>query len=265
MKFTKMHGTGNDYVYVNCLREKVEDPAGTARKLSDRHFGIGADGLILILPSERADFGMDIYNADGSRAEMCGNGIRCLGKYVYDIGLTRETHLRIETLSGIRELELLPEGNEITNVRVQMGKPNVRVHNRTIQAEGKNYDVTGIVMGNPHIVLFTEDVKKADVKRTGMALEHYKGFQDGANVEFVHVADRKTIEMRVWERGSGETLSCGTGACAAAVACMLNRLTDAEVTIKLLGGDLQAAWNRMTNQVYLTGPAKKVFDGEIYL
>lgn len=273
MKFTKMQGLGNDYVYVNCLEETVEHPAETAVKVSDRHFGIGADGLILIKPSEKADFEMEMYNADGSRGEMCGNGIRCVAKYVYDYGLTDQTHISIETLGGIKYLELTVEEGKVRQVKVDMGSPILeaekipiiglgdRVLDAPIQADGMEYHITGVSMGNPHGVVFLEDVKNLKIEQVGPLFEHHGCFPNRINTEFVHVLDRQTVEMRVWERGSGETLACGTGACAVAVACVLNGLTEEEVTVKLLGGDLLIQWDRRQDRVYMTGPAKVVFDG----
>ncbi len=273
MKFTKMQGLGNDYVYVNCLEEMVEHPSETAVRVSDRHFGIGADGLILIRPSEQADFEMEMYNADGSRGEMCGNGIRCVAKYVYDYGLTDKTHISIETLGGIKYLELMVAEGKVRLVKVDMGSPVLeaekipvkgkgdRVLNEAIQVGGMEYHITGVSMGNPHAVVFLENVKKLEIEKIGPLFEHHEYFPNRVNTEFVHVLDRKHVEMRVWERGSGETLACGTGACAAAVACVLNGLTEEEVTVKLLGGNLQIQWDREKDTVYMTGPAEVVFDG----
>lgn len=273
MKFTKMQGLGNDYVYVNCLEENVENPSETAVQVSDRHFGIGADGLILIRPSKRADFEMEMYNADGSRGEMCGNGIRCVAKYVYDYGLTDKTHISVETLGGIKYLDLMVEAGKVKQVKVDMGSPVLeaekipvkgsgkRVLNQAIQVDGMEYHITGVSMGNPHAVVFLEDVKNLEIEKIGPLFEHHECFPKRVNTEFVHVLDRKHVEMRVWERGSGETLACGTGACAVAVACVLNGLTEEEVTVKLLGGDLQIRWDREKDTVYMTGPAEVVFDG----
>lgn len=273
MKFTKMQGLGNDYVYVNCLEEEVEHPSETAVQISDRHFGVGADGLILIRPSEQADFEMEMYNADGSRGEMCGNGIRCVAKYVYDYGLTDKTHISIETLGGIKYLDLVVEEGKVKLVKVDMGSPILeaekipikgkgeRILNEEIRVDGMEYHITGVSMGNPHAVVFLEDVKNLEIEKTGPLFEHHECFPNRVNTEFVHVLDKKHVEMRVWERGSGETLACGTGACAAAVACVLNGLTEDEVTVKLLGGELQIRWDREKNTVYMTGPAEVVFDG----
>lgn len=278
MKFTKMHGIGNDYVYVNCLEETVEDPSGTAVKVSDRHFGIGSDGLILIKPSEVADFEMEMYNADGSRGEMCGNGIRCVAKFVYDKGLTDKTSIRVDTLAGIKQLELTVENGKVVLVKVNMGAPELmaekipvisdtdRVIDQPLAVEGKGYRITCVSMGNPHCVTFLkEDVGALDLPEIGPAFENHKNFPKRINTEFVNVLDRKTLRMRVWERGSGETLACGTGACAVAVAAIVNGLTEDEVTIRLLGGELKIRWDREENQVYMTGPAAIAFDGEINL
>lgn len=277
MKFTKMQGLGNDYVYVNCFEEKIEDPSALAIQVSDRHFGIGSDGLILICPSDRADFRMDMYNADGSRGEMCGNGIRCVAKYVYDYGLTDQTAISVETLGGIKYLDLTVEDGKVCLVKVDMGQPILQpekipviakkdpVIAEEIEVNGEKYRMTCVSMGNPHAVIFIDDVKGLDIEKIGLCFEHHACFPNRVNTEFVKVLDSKTAEMRVWERGSGETLACGTGACAVAVACILNGLTEEEVTVKLLGGDLLIRWDREQDRVYMTGPAKVVFDGELYL
>ncbi|EOS39434.1 diaminopimelate epimerase [Lachnospiraceae bacterium 29-91] len=274
MRFTKMQGLGNDYVYVNCFEETVAHPSETAVQVSDRHFGIGADGLILIKPSTKADFEMEMYNADGSRGEMCGNGIRCVAKYVYDYGLTDQTHISIETLGGIKYLDLIVEEGRVRLVKVDMGSPVLeaeqipiiglgnRVLDETIRVDDMEYRITGVSMGNPHGVVFLKDVKNLEIEKIGPLFEHHECFPNRVNTEFVHVLDRHTAEMRVWERGSGETLACGTGACAVAVACVLNGLTEEEVTVKLLGGELQIRWDREKDRVYMTGPAEVVFDGE---
>ena len=274
MRFTKMQGLGNDYVYVNCFEEKVARPSETAVRVSDRHFGIGADGLILIKPSEKADFEMEMYNADGSRGEMCGNGIRCVAKYVYDYGLTDQTHISIETLGGIKYLDLIVEEGRVRLVKVDMGSPVLeaeqipiiglgnRVLDEPIRVDDMEYRITGVSMGNPHGVVFLKDVKNLEIEKIGPLFEHHECFPNRVNTEFAHVLDRQTAEMRVWERGSGETLACGTGACAVAVACVLNGYTEEEVTVKLLGGELQIRWDREKDRVYMTGPAEAVFDGE---
>lgn len=275
MKFTKMQGIGNDYVYVNCLEEKVDHPEELAKLVSDRHFGIGSDGLILIKPSEVADFEMAMYNADGSRGEMCGNGIRCVAKYVYDRGLTDKTHISIETLAGIKYLELTVEKGQVSQVRVDMGEPEFlaekipvisqqeKVIDVPITAGEKEYRMTCVSMGNPHCVVFMGDVEHLEIEKIGPLFENHELFPKRINTEFVKVIDRKTLQMRVWERGSGETLACGTGACATAVAAMLNGFCEEEVQIHLLGGDLTIEWNKESNHVFMTGPAEIVFDGEI--
>lgn len=275
MKFTKMQGIGNDYVYVDCTRESVPNPPETARRVSDRHFGIGSDGMILIKPSDRADFEMEMYNADGSLGAMCGNGIRCVGKYVYDSGLTKKTSLSIDTKSGIKYLELITENGKVSLVRVNMGSPildarqipvfaqHTQVINDPIIVDGKSYRMTCVSMGNPHAIVYVDDIKALDIEKIGPLFESHSVFPDRVNTEFVHILDSRTVEMRVWERGSGETLACGTGACAVAVASILNGHTKEEVTVKLLGGDLLIRWDRSEDQVYMTGPAVTVFTGEI--
>lgn len=275
MKFTKMHGLGNDYVYVNCFEEKIDNPPAVARFVSDRHFGIGSDGLIMINPSKTADFEMEMYNADGSRGEMCGNGIRCVAKYVYDYGLTGKTQISVETLGGIKYLDLTVEDGKVSLVKVDMGKPELeadlipiisereQVIDEPIEVDGKEYHMTGVSMGNPHAVIYVDDVKGLDLEKIGPKFENHERFPKRINTEFVHCIDRQTVEMRVWERGSGETLACGTGACAVAVSSILNNLTDTQVTVKLLGGDLQIEWDREKNRVFMTGPATVVFDGVI--
>ena len=273
MEFTKMQGLGNDYVYVNCFKEKIKNPSEMAVKVSDRHFGIGSDGLILIKPSEVADFEMEMYNADGSRGEMCGNGIRCVAKYVYDYGLTDKTSISVETLGGIKYLDLTVEHGKVTLVKVDMGTPILKpelipivakgesVIDEPIMVGGKEYHMTGVSMGNPHDVVFMDDIKNLEIEKIGPLFENHERFPNRINTEFVNVIDRHTAQMRVWERGSGETLACGTGACAVAVACILNGLTENTVTVKLLGGDLQIEWDREKNTVYMTGPAEVSFDG----
>jgi diaminopimelate epimerase len=278
MKFTKMHGIGNDYVYVNCFKEQVENPGELAIRVSDRHFGIGSDGLILIKPSDRADFEMAMYNADGSEGAMCGNGIRCVAKYVYDYGLTDQTRIRVDTKSGIKVLDLtIGEDGKVSFVRVNMGSPELtaakipiisereQVVAEPVEVGGVTYAITGVSMGNPHVVVYLEDVKGLDIEKVGPLFEHHERFPDRINTEFIRVTDRENLEMRVWERGSGETLACGTGACAAAVASMVNGYTEDEVTVHLLGGDLRVRWDREENLVYMTGPAAVAFEGEIDL
>ena len=280
MKFTKMHGIGYDYVYVNCFKEKIANPPEVSKYVSDRHFGIGSDGLIMINPSEVADFEMEMYNADGSRAEMCGNGIRSVAKYVYDYGLTDKTSISVETLAGIKYLDLTIENGKVALVKVDMGKPELnpanipivmedenadKVVDELITVDGEEYRMTGVSMGNPHTIVYIDDVKGLEIEKVGPKFENHERFPKRINTEFVKVLDRNTAEMRVWERGSGETLACGTGACAVAVACILNGLTEDKVTVKLLGGDLQIEWDREADHVYMTGPATVVFDGEIEL
>ena len=277
MKFTKMHGIGNDYVYVNCFEESVKNPAEVSKFVSDRHFGIGSDGLILISPSAIADFRMNIYNADGSQAEMCGNGIRCVAKYVYDYGLTDKTEISVETLAGIKYLRLQVENGKVASVEVNMGAPILEpkeipvtveespVVNVPVEVKGKIYHMTCVSMGNPHAIIFMNNVKDLDIAAIGPYFENHTVFPKRTNTEFVEVLDRNTVNMRVWERGSDETLACGTGACATTVACILNDKTENEVTVHLLGGDLKIRWDREANQVYMTGPATVVFDGEITL
>lgn len=277
MKFTKMHGIGNDYVYVNCFEESVKNPAEVSKFVSDRHFGIGSDGLILISPSAIADFRMNIYNADGSQAEMCGNGIRCVAKYVYDYALTDKTEISVETLAGIKYLRLQVENGKVASVEVNMGAPILEpkeipvaveespVVNVPVEVKGKIYHMTCVSMGNPHAIIFMNNVKDLDIAAIGPYFENHTVFPKRTNTEFVEVLDRNTVNMRVWERGSDETLACGTGACATTVACILNDKTENEVTVHLLGGDLKIRWDREANQVYMTGPATVVFDGEITL
>ena len=279
MKFTKMHGIGNDYVYVNCFEEKVENPSAVARFVSDRHFGIGSDGLILICPSDAADCEMDMYNLDGSRSTMCGNGIRCVAKYAYDHGIVKSTNIRVATGSGIKELALSLENGKVSTVRVNMGEPILsaekipvsgktgEVRNCPIVVDDVLYHFTGVSMGNPHAVVFLPDIKELELPRIGPLFENHPLFPEKVNTEFIKVLDPHTLEMRVWERGSGETLACGTGACASVVAAVLNGLADGSspVTVHLLGGDLSIEWDRKENQVYMTGPATEVFRGEIEL
>ena len=278
MKFTKMHGLGNDYVYVNCFEEKIDNPVEVAKFVSDRHTGIGSDGLIMINPSKVADCEMEMYNADGSRGEMCGNGVRCVGKYVYDYGITDKTSISVETLGGIKYLDFTVEDGKVKLVRVDMGAPILKpelipivmddkdaetVIDAPIIVDGKEYRMTGVSMGNPHDVVFWDGIDDMDIESIGPKFENHERFPKRINTEFVEVLDRHTAKMRVWERGSGETQACGTGACAVAVACILNGLTEDKVTVKLLGGDLQIEWDREENKVYMTGPATTVFDGVI--
>jgi len=278
MKFTKMQGIGNDYVYVDCFKEQVVNPRETAIKVSDRHFGIGSDGLILIKPSKVADFFMEMYNADGSKAQMCGNGIRCVAKYVYDKGLTDKTAISVETLGGIKYLDLTVEGGEVSFVKVNMGAPELLAAKIPVKTDGKQavdvplsvggktYRITCVSMGNPHCVtFFKEDVRELKLEEIGPDFENHPSFPERINTEFVNVMDKKNLLMRVWERGSGETLACGTGACATAVAAILNGLTEDEVTVHLLGGELKISWDKKENLVYMQGPAVTVFEGEIHI
>ena len=275
-KFTKMHGAGNDYIYVNCFEEKVEDINATAKKVSDRHFGIGSDGLVLICPSDKADFRMDMYNSDGTQAEMCGNATRCVGKYVHDKGLTDKTEITLETLAGIKILKLnLDENGKVDTVRVNMGSPELVPRNipinsdldrfieQPVEVDGKEYRVTGVSMGNPHAVTYIDDVDGLDIEKLGPKFENHKLFPKRINTEFAQIVDRNTIKMRVWERGAGETLACGTGACATLVAANLSGLVGDEADLVLLGGTLHIRWDKDENNVYMTGPAEFVFDGEI--
>ena len=276
ISFTKMQGAGNDYVYVNCTEGMIEDPGETARRISDRHFGVGSDGLVLICPSDKADFRMDMYNSDGTQAEMCGNASRCVGKYVHDKGLTDKTVITLETLAGIKTLELTLDENGMTRaVRVNMGAPELEPAkipiadggkdfiDREVEVGGKTWRVTGVSMGNPHAVTFIDDVRGLDIEKIGPKFENDPLFPRRVNTEFARVKDKDTIEMRVWERGAGETLACGTGACATLVAAVLCGLVESEADLELLGGRLHIEWDRESNNVYMTGPAEFVFDGEI--
>ena len=285
MKFTKMHGCGNDYIYVNCLEQRLEDPAAAAVKVSDRHFGIGADGLICICPSERADFRMAMYNADGSEGKMCGNGIRCVAKYVYDNRLTDKTSITVETLSGIKTLKLFPVDGKVQKVTVNMGTPELEPAKIPVSIPGFSGEIvkeqpitvcvdgeeitrrfTAVSMGNPHAVICVEkDVRGLDLAKIGPLYENHPYFPDRINTEFIRVIHRNAVDMRVWERGSGETLACGTGACASVVACVLNGRTDSRVTVHLLGGDLEINYDLRENTIYMTGPAVTVCTGEIDL
>lgn len=324
MKFTKMHGCGNDYIYINGFTEKIpqDRKQELVRRISDRHFGIGGDGAIFINPSAAADFEMEMYNADGSRAEMCGNGIRCVAKYVYDNGLTDKTDISVISCGQTKYLQLFLKDGKVDTVRVNMGAPELRpehipvlpaagveigseknlsragdgkvedfagmsgqedaenraagaigqgdagneaVMNAPITVQGKEYKMTCVSMGNPHAVIFVDDVTNLEIGQIGPHFENHKRFPKRTNTEFVKVLDRHTVQMRVWERGTGETLACGTGCCATAVACILNDLTDDTVTVKLLGGEIEITWDREANLVYMTGPAVTVFEGNIPL
>ncbi len=276
LQFTKMHGLGNDYVYMDAIHQKIEKRNELAKFVSDRHFGIGSDGLILICPSEKADFRMQMFNQDGSEAEMCGNGIRCVGKFVYDKGLTNKETITVETLAGIKTLVMTAKNGKIETARVDMGKPILEpekipvisdenpVKNLKLNEEEKEFTFTCVSMGNPHAVTFIkEDVNKFDICKYGEKLEINNVFPKKANIEFINVIDDKTLKMRVWERGAGETLACGTGACASVVAAILNGYTKRDVTVHLLGGDLKIKWDENDNHVYMTGPATTVFEGKI--
>jgi diaminopimelate epimerase len=281
MQFTKMHGCGNDYIYINGFVEKIadEEKPALAKRLSDRHFGVGSDGLIFINPSKIADFEMEMYNADGSRSEMCGNGIRCVGKYVYDKKLTDRTRLRVESMGQVKILELTVENEQVTMVRVNMGSPHLipstlanttsngtfaKAVNEPIEVAGTLYNMTCVSMGNPHAVVFVEDVDHLVLDQgLGSSFEHHERFPNRTNVEFVKVINPSLVQMRVWERGTGETLACGTGCCAVAVAGVVNGLTENSITVKVLGGKLSITWDQDEDAVYMTGPAQTVFEGEI--
>lgn len=279
MKFTKMHGCGNDYIYVDGAKEIIpqDKKPDVVKKLSDRHFGIGGDGVIFINPSTEADFEMEMYNMDGSRAEMCGNGIRCVAKFVYDKGLTDQTHISIVSAGKVKYLDLTTENGKVSTVKVNMGAPILKAADIPVIADreedpviageidvhGKIYKMTCVSMGNPHAVVFMDDVAGLPIEKIGPLFENHERFPKRTNTEFVKVIDKEHVEMRVWERGTGETLACGTGACATVVACILNGLTNDTVTVKLLGGSLRIQWDRQQNLVYMTGPAVTVFEGEI--
>lgn len=284
INFTKMEGLGNDYVYIDCTKEDISNPSELAVKVSDRHFGIGSDGLILIKPSKIADFTMEMYNADGSQSEMCGNGIRCVGKYVYDYGLTDKTELSIETLAGVKYLKLVLSGTEggargkVKQVTVNMGEPILKPElvpttigagkdmaiAEPVTVDGVTYEVSCVSMGNPHSIVFVDDVENFPLEEIGPKFEGNKElFPRRVNAEFVEIVSRTYAKMRVYERGTGETLACGTGTCATVVASILNGKTDEEVTVKLLGGELIIRWDRENNIVYMTGPATVVFDGTL--
>lgn len=275
MKFTKMEGCGNDYVYVDCTKESLENPAQVAIKVSDRHFGIGSDGLILIKASDKADFFMEMYNQDGSRSAMCGNGIRCVGKFVYDKGLTNKTSVAIDTLAGIKYLDLNVVDGKVASVKVNMGSPileadkipvvsdKMPVMDESIVVDGKEYKMTCVSMGNPHAIIYVEDTDSLPLESMGPKFENHEKFPERTNTEFIQVVDKNNLKMRVWERGSGETLACGTGACASLVASVLNGVSDTKATLHLLGGDLKIEWDREQNLVFMEGPATTVFEGEI--
>lgn len=277
MKFTKMHGCGNDYVYVNLFEEKLDDPAEVSIKVSDRHFGIGSDGLITIGPSDKADFRMRIYNADGSEAEMCGNGIRCVAKYVYDHHLTDKTEITVETGAGVLTLQLFTENGKVQQVRVDMGEPILtpadipvvadcdKVIDEPIEVGGKKWHMTCVSMGNPHAVVFVDDTANFPLETYGPLFENHERFPKRTNTEFVQIISPTEANMRVWERGSAETWACGTGTCACVMACILNGKTEDKVLVHLRGGDLTIEYDRESNHVFMTGPATEVFVGEIAL
>ena len=275
LKFTKMHGLGNDYIYINGFKEQIENPGDLSIKISDRHFGIGSDGIVLILPSDTCDFRMRMFNNDGSEAEMCGNASRCVAKYVYDNGLTDKEEITLETLAGVKILKMQVIDGKVEKVTVNMGQPILetkeipaifpkdRVVDEEIDVDGDKYNITCVSMGNPHAITFVEDVENFDVHGVGVLIENHEMFPRRINAEFAQIIDRNTIKMRVWERGSGETLACGTGASATLVASVLNDLTERKAKLILLGGDLEIEWNEADNNVYMTGPATTVFQGEI--
>lgn len=276
MKFTKMHGAGNDYIYMNGFVQEIENPSALAIRLSNRNFGIGSDGLVLILPSENSDFRMQMFNSDGSEAEMCGNASRCVGKYVYDNGLTTKKEIALETKAGVKYITLLEGDEKARKVTVDMGEPILDpvqipvkvdkepVLNFPLDIDGKMWEISCVSMGNPHAVVFTTGIKELDLPVIGPKFEKHPIFPRKTNTEFIEVVDRKTLNMRVWERGAGETLACGTGACAAAVAAILNGYCDRKITIHLIGGDLEIEWDEQNNHVYMTGEAVTVFEGEIF-
>lgn len=263
MKFTKMQGIGNDYVYINCFEETVSDPGELSKKVSDRHFGIGSDGLILIKPSEAADCRMQMFNADGSEGAMCGNAIRCVGKYVYERGLVKNTQLTIETKSGIRFLKLFVENGVVTSVTVDMGEPKlISKLPEPITVENQEYEFVGISVGNPHAVYFRNGIDSLDLERIGPSFENHERFPERTNTEFIELVDRSHIRMRVWERGSGETWACGTGATASVAASILMGYTDRTVEVALRGGNLIIRWDEESNHIFMSGPAVEVFEGE---
>jgi diaminopimelate epimerase len=273
MRFVKMHGIGNDYVYVDCFQETVQNPEQLAVRMSDRHFGVGGDGLILIMPSEQADARMRMFNADGSEAQMCGNGIRCMAKYVYEAGISRKPELTVETLAGVLRLRLFTANGTVEKVQVNMGMPRLqrqdipmlgageRVIGERLTAGDREFEATCVSMGNPHCVIYIDDVTNFPVTHYGPLLEHHRQFPQRTNVEWVEWLNRREIRQRTWERGSGETLACGTGACAATVASILNGKTDRAITVHLLGGDLEIEW-AADEHVYMTGTAVEVFRGD---
>lgn len=277
LAFTKMEGCGNDYVYINGFTQSVpaEEKPALVRRLSDRHFGIGGDGVIFINPAKEADFEMEMWNADGTRSEMCGNGIRCVARYVYDFGLTDQKEFSIVSAGKVKYMTLYEQDGQISAVRVNMGQPILEadqipvradhspVINVPIEVQGKEYRMTCVSMGNPHAVVFVDSTEDFPLEQVGPFFENHPCFPNRTNTEFVQVIDRGRVRMRVWERGTGETLACGTGCCATAVACVLNGLTDNAITVEVLGGALQIEWDRDNDLVWMTGPATVVFSGEI--
>lgn len=262
MKFTKMQGIGNDYIYVNCFEEAVADPAEVSKKISDRHFGVGSDGLVLVCPDAQADFRMRMFNSDGSESEMCGNAARCVGKYVYERGLTDKTEISLMTGAGIKILQINAKQGKAESVRVDMGVPEVQGNGETVRAGGREFTFTRVSMGNPHAVIFQDEVEDFDVAGYGARIEHDPLFPNRTNTEFAKVLGRDRIRMRVWERGAGETLACGTGACATLVAAAVNDMTDRKAYLDLNGGTLLIEWDEKTGHVFQEGPAEFVFDGE---
>lgn len=274
MKFTKMQGLGNDYIYVNCLEESIEDPAALAVRVSDRHFGVGSDGLVMICPSDVADYQMRMFNADGSEGVMCGNASRCIAKYVFERGMTTKNPVTLETLGGIKTLSMEVEGGVVKSVTVDMGAPVLQAEEIPTALKGESivaqpltdlgFEVTCLSMGNPHCVTFVADVEAIALEKIGPQVERHPWFPERVNAEFVKVIDAQTLQMRVWERGSGETLACGTGACAAVVASVLNGFCrqDQDITVQLRGGDLTIRWDSARNTVFKTGPAEFVCTGE---
>lgn len=277
MKFTKMQGAGNDYVYIDCFSERIEDAEALAGKVSDRHFGIGSDGLVLIMPSYTCDFRMRMFNSDGSEAQMCGNAARCIGKYVFEKGLTTKENITLETKAGVKNLQLIIENGRVSRVTVDMGEPVISpelipvvkagdsVINEPFKVGEVSFHMTCVSMGNPHAVIFVEKEPDDELLRLGKQIEHHALFPERTNVEFARVSSPEEINMRVWERGAGETLACGTGACAVLVSAVLNNLTKRKAVVRLLGGDLEIEWRHSDNHVYMTGGAEIVFDGELYI
>ncbi len=275
IEFTKLHGCGNDYIYIDGSTQKLPQEAKPdfVRKMSDRHFGIGGDGVIFINPSDEADFEMEMYNADGSRAQMCGNGIRCVAKFVYDKHLTDRTEITVVSAGSVKKLKLYVEDGQVKRVRVNMGRPILKASEIPVVAEteqvldhpvsvaDRQWRMSCVSMGNPHAVVLAEDVESLPLAQIGPCFEQYPMFPERVNTEFIRIIDKNTIQLRVWERGSGETLACGTGCCAAVAACVLNGLTERNVTVRVLGGELQIEWDESTGEIFMTGPAETVFEG----